>query len=90
MLHKQKLLVSPSDYEGTATWLRKKNYKFNVSWDSATEMFLFEWSANLSYYERVMEDLADMARTTLDYENRDSLNMGISAIKTLIDMGVIK
>lgn len=90
MLHKQKLLVAPADYEGVATWLRKKNYKFNVTWDSETEKFLFEWSVNLTYYERVMYDLSCMAERSIDPEDRDSLNVAISAIKTLLDMKIIK
>ena len=83
--------VYPSDYTCIVEWLNSKNYKFNVNWDSKQELFIFTYESDENYYVACMNDLADLRNSNiLSYEEKDALNTGISAIKQLMDMGVLK
>lgn len=88
---RRKFTSTPSDYATNVEWLNRKGYKFNVTWDSSKELFHFEYEADENYYIACMNDLADMRNSfATSYEEKDSLNTGISAIKTLMEMGVLK
>ena len=80
----------PEDYTTNVEWLNSKGYKFDVSWDKTQQVFTFEYTADENYYVACMNDLADMRNRALTYEEKDSLNTGINAIKQLMEMGVLK
>ena len=81
----------PSDYTSVVEWLNNKSYKFDVTWDSKQELFIFNYESDENYYIACMNDLADLRNSNiLSYEEKDALNTGISAIKQLMDMGVLK
>lgn len=88
---RRKFTSTPSDYTSNVEWLNKKGYKYDVRWDSVKEQFEFEYTADENYYIACMNDLVDMKNSlATTYEEKDSLNTGISAIKQLMEMGVLK
>lgn len=91
MTAKRTFTSTPADYSTNVDWLNRKGYKFDVSWSSTSELFTFTYVADENYYIACMNDLADMKNSlATSYEEKDSLNTGISAIKQLIEMGVLK
>lgn len=91
MKTRRTIIVEPTDYTSTVEWLNSKGYKFNVEWIRLQEHFVFEYESEENYYIACMNDLSDMAKNSLlSYEEKDALNTGISAIKQLMDMGVLK
>ncbi len=86
----RRIEVKPADYEAVHTHLRNKFIPHSTIWDNEHQVFIFEYTLMESYTESVLNDLHELQETETSYEHKDSLNFAISAIKTLIDMGVIK
>lgn len=81
---------TPEEYTAMTSYLKKKNYKYDVSFNRDTEHFEFTYKLEEDYYTAVLNDLKELQDNTDNYEYFDTLNVAIGAVKTLLDMEVLK
>ena len=83
--------VKPADYQAMHDFFTsKRTYEFATEWVKSKQLFKFTVHTDENYYTAVMQDLCDLSNTIDGYEYKDSLNVAIASIKTLLDMGVLK
>lgn len=83
--------IPPQDIADFVSDCRDKHIKdFTTQWNKDAQMFNCTITLDESYSVHVILDLLEIAHTfDLTYEQRESINDAISAIKTLNDMGVL-